>query len=329
MSALDVELLRALRASSVHLPGADLAVQSGVPLEEVEHRLAELRAAGFEIEQRPGLGHRLLSAPDRIIADDLTSRLGPCALVREIVVYEETDSTNDRASQLGAQGVAGGVAIFAERQTAGRGRFGRRWESASHRGLWFSLLLRPELPLPLWPRLTTWCAVSLAGAIEAATGLRTAIKWPNDIHLGSRKICGVLVETGFDQQGAPFAVVGIGVNVNHEPEDFPAELAEKAGSLHLAAGRMLDRAALAVAILRELDARHAALAHDFPALVAEAARRSMLLGRWIEVRAADSVLAGIAERLDADGQLLVRAADGELRTLNAGEVTLAPLSARS
>ena len=326
MSTLDVQLLRALRASSVHLPGADLASQLGVELSEIEHRLAELRAAGFEIEQRPGLGHRLLSAPDRIIADDLTARLGPCALVREIVVYEETDSTNDRAAQLGAQGVAGGVAIFAERQSAGRGRFGRRWESASHRGLWFSLLLRPELSLPMWPRLTTWCAVALAAAIEAATGLRTAIKWPNDIQIDSRKICGVLVETGFDRSGAPFAVAGIGVNVNHEPDDFPPELAEKAGSLHLAAGRILDRAALAVAILRALDAHSAALAHDFPALVAEAARRSMLLGRWIEVRAAESVVVGIAERLDADGQLLLRTADGELRTLNAGEVTLAPAS---
>ena len=324
MSALDVELLRALRASPVHLPGADLAVQFGVALDEVEHRLTELRAAGFEIEQRPGLGHRLLSAPDRIIADDLTSRLGPCALVREIVVYEETDSTNERAAQLGAQGVAGGVAIFAERQTAGRGRFGRRWESAPHRGLWFSLLMRPELPLVLWSRLTTWCAVALARAIESATGLRTSIKWPNDIQLGSRKICGVLVETGFDRSGAPFAVAGIGVNVNHEPGDFPPELAEKAGSLRIAAGRMLDRAALAVAILRELDASHAAVARDFPALVAEAGHRSMLLGRWVEVRAGDSLLAGIAERLDADGQLLLRTADGELRALNAGEVTLAP-----
>ena len=116
---------------------------------DVEAGLARLRGAGFDIESKPGLGCRLLAAPDRVIADELYSRLDGCSLAREILVFEETSSTNDVAAKLGRQGHAAGVAVFAERQSAGRGRFGRRWVSPGHEGLWFSLLLRPALPMAL------------------------------------------------------------------------------------------------------------------------------------------------------------------------------------
>ncbi len=322
MNALDVELLRALRASRVHLPAADLAAQLRAPLAAVAARLDQLQAAGFEIEQRPGLGYRLLSTPDRLIADDLKARLGTCPLVREILVFAETDSTNDRAAHLGRQGVAAGVAIFAERQTAGRGRFGRRWESAAHRGLWFSLLLRPALPLASWPRLTTWAAAGVAAAIEEATGLPVLIKWPNDIHVAGRKVAGILTETICESGRDPFAMVGIGVNVNHAPPDFPPALADSAISLRIATGRALDRPALATAIFRSLDQRHDALSANFPSLVDEAQRRSALADRRIEVRAADRILEGVAAGLDAEGRLLLRAADGSVHPLTAGEVTI-------
>ena len=171
MTPLDARLLRALREARVHLPAGDLAAQLAESAAVIRTRLAALGEAGFEIEDHPGLGLRFLAAPDRLIADDLTARLGPCPLIREILVFAETDSTNELATQLGRQGTPGGLAIFAEHQTAGRGRFGRRWASASHRGLWFSLLLRPALPQAQWARLTTWAAVSVAAAIEESIGV--------------------------------------------------------------------------------------------------------------------------------------------------------------
>jgi BirA family biotin operon repressor/biotin-[acetyl-CoA-carboxylase] ligase len=322
MNALDARLIAALRASAVHLPATDLAHQIDAPLATLEARLGELRGAGFEIENRPGLGLRLLGSPDRLIADDLLARLGTCPLVREIVVFTETDSTNDLAMQRGRQGGPAGLAIFAERQTAGRGRFGRPWISASHQGLWFSLLLRPPLPMSLWPRLTTWAAVSLADAIESALGLAPTIKWPNDVQLDGKKVAGILAESGTDSFGEPFAVVGIGVNVNHEAGDFPEDLLVKAGSLRMAAGRVVDRPAFATALLRALDARFAELSTEFPKTIAAAARRSSLLGRWIQVRSGTDLLEGHAEELDASGHLLLRAADGTLNHLTAGEVTV-------
>ena len=322
MSVLDAHLLHALRVASVHLPASDLAGQLAAPLTTVQARLAELRGAGFEIEERPGLGYRLLGSPDRLIADDLRARLGECPLVREILVFEETESTNDLATRSGRQGAAGGLVIFAEHQTAGRGRFGRRWASASHCGLWFSLLLRPAMPVALWPRLTTWAAVALASAIEESVGIRATIKWPNDLQAGGKKIAGILAESGTGAGGQPFAVVGIGVNVNQQPGDFPPELAAKAGSLSTVAGRAIDRPALAAAVLRKLDELLPALAADFPGIIAEAARRSALLGRWIQVRAGDALVEGRAEELDENGHLLLRIGDGSIRHLTAGEVTV-------
>lgn len=321
MKSPDVALLRALRGAAIHTPPTELAAQLGSTRAEVAALVNELRDAGFEIDERPGLGYRLIATPDRLIAADLYSRLGNCALVREIIVFEETDSTNDQAANLGRNGAASGLAIFAEKQNAGRGRFGRRWDSASHLGLWFSLLLRPTFPQAQWPRLTTWTAVAIASAIERATGVSASIKWPNDIFVDGRKIAGILIETGQDRAQQNFAVLGIGLNANHAREDFPENLAAIATSLRVATGRTIDRAAMAAAILRELDARYADLDRRFDQLVAEASRRSVLLGRWVQVRAADTIIEGVAESLDANGQLLLRQSDGNLATLSAGEVS--------
>ncbi len=322
MLSLDARLLSAFRAAPVHLPGADLAASVGVPLSVVEESIRKLREAGFDLELRPGYGYRLVSSPDRLIADDLSARLGECAGIREILVFEETASTNDAASQAGRRGAESGLAIFAEHQTAGRGRFGRRWESASHQGLWFSILLRPELPLALWTRLTTWAAVALACALEQHARAKVSIKWPNDCFVNGRKVAGILIEAGHSAHLPPFAVVGIGVNVNHQSCDFPEELARTATSLAIVNGQPVDRAALAVTILRELGQRLPTLTDGFADVVSDAERRNFLLGRWIQVQVADSTLEGIAECLDDQGQLLLRGKDGVCQPLNAGEVTL-------
>lgn len=322
MNTLDARLLAALRSAAVHFPASDLAAQLGASADEIFARIGELRSAGFEIEEVPALGFRLAAAPDRLIADDLASRLGPCAVAREIVVFEQTDSTNDLALKRGREGAAGGLAIFAERQNAGRGRFGRRWESAAHRGLWFSLLLRPALPIAQWTRLTTWAAVSVAAAVERASGVRTVIKWPNDVYVDGRKVAGILIESGAGGDAPPFVVVGIGVNVNHEAGDFPAELSEKTTSLRIAAGRVFDRTAIAAAILRELEARLDALPGRFSEVISEARARSSLLGNWVRFLGCDGPIEGLAEELDADGRLLIRTAGGSLDRLSAGEVTM-------
>lgn len=315
----DARLLVALRAAGVHMLPGDLAAQLSVPLAEIETSIAHLCAAGFDIETKPGLGCRLLASPDRLIADDLHARLGDCPLAREILVFSETSSTNDVASRLGRQGHVGGLAVFAERQSAGRGRFGRRWDSADHAGLWFSLLLRPELTTAHWPRLTTWAGVAVAAAIERFTGIPAQLKWPNDILVSGKKVTGILIESASDDSGAPFVVAGIGVNVNQT--DFPPEIAERAASLRQITGRSIERPALAAAILQELSSRIADVAQNFPSILAEATRRSALLGSWVRLHSGAMHFEGTAESLDADGNLLLRLGDGTLQRMTAGEVT--------
>ena len=322
--SLDARLLRELRATAVHLLPGDFADALAVPREQIAAALARLRGAGFDIEEKPGLGCRLLASPDRLIADDLLARIGDCALAREILTFEETSSTNDVAARLGREGRAGGLLVFAERQTAGRGRFGRRWDSAQNAGLWFSLLLRPVFATPLCVRLTTWAGVCVAAAIERATGLHAQVKWPNDVLIGGKKIAGILTECSSDTERGMFAVIGIGVNVNHDA--MPAEIADRAASLRQIAGRTLDRGALAAAIVGELTARLPDVDTAFDHILAEAARRSSILGKWIRLDAADISFEGRAESLDAEGNLLLRLADGSLRTMTAGEVSSQPSS---
>jgi len=189
---------------------------------------------------------------DRLVADDLRAGLREGCLGHQLVVVEEASSTNDLAWEAEARGAPEGFVVFAERQTAGRGQYGRRWESAPYQGLWFSVLLRPRITLNESPQLTSLLATVAAATIIEETGLAASIKAPNDIYVASRKIAGVLVEGRAARDGGYTAVAGLGVNVNQTLEDFPPELQTTAGSLRMATGRAIQRGQLAIALLRKL-----------------------------------------------------------------------------
>ena len=178
---------------------------------------------------------------------------------REIVVLEETTSTNEAILQRTMSETKEGLVVFAEHQTAGRGQHGKHWESAPGKGLWFSVLLRPKIDIDKSARLTTWAAERIAATIEEELSLRATIKSPNDVYVEGRKVSGVLVEMRAQKNAPHIGILGIGVNVNHAAEDFPAELRATAGSLAMAAGRPLDRHLLAVALLRNLDRTYPAI----------------------------------------------------------------------
>ena len=190
---------------------------------------------------------------DRLVAAELRATLGECRVGNQIVVVEEARSTNDIAWEAADRGAAEGFVVFAERQTAGRGQYGRRWESAPYQGLWFSVLLRPPITLNESPRLTSLLAGVAAATIIEETGCAASIKAPNDIYVAGRKIAGVLVEGRTASDGSYVAVAGMGVNVNQTLEDFPAELQATAGSLRMATGRPIQRGHLAIALLRKLE----------------------------------------------------------------------------
>ena len=194
---------------------------------------------------------------DRLAATELRAGLEGLRIGNEIVVVEETESTNDLVWKAVERGVPEGFVVFAERQTKGRGQYGRRWESAPYLGLWFSILLRPALTLAQSPKLTVQLAEAVAATIAEETGCAPTIKWPNDIYVSERKVAGVLVEGRTASDGSYVAVAGIGINVNQTIEDFPEELREIAGSLATTTGKKFSRSKLAAALLRNLDVAHA------------------------------------------------------------------------
>ena len=190
---------------------------------------------------------------DRLIAGELQAHFACATIGRQIIVLEQTASTNDAILQVATANSNAGLVLFAEHQTAGRGRRGNRWESAAGKGLWFSILLRPGIQVNDSGRLTIWAMESICDVIRTEFALEPAIKLPNDVLLCGRKVAGLLVEMRAQQKAPHLAIVGIGINVNHSVEDFPPELQNRAISLAMALHRPVDRQQLAVAILRNLN----------------------------------------------------------------------------
>jgi BirA family biotin operon repressor/biotin-[acetyl-CoA-carboxylase] ligase len=194
---------------------------------------------------------------DYLIADQLKAKAPDAVIGREIIVLRETSSTNDAISRIastdGLPSMPEGLVVFAEYQTDGRGQRGSRWESAAGKGLWFSILLRPNIPLSDSGQLTIWAIQAVSDVIRASFGLEPAIKLPNDVQLNGRKVSGVLVEMRAQPKAPHLAVVGIGINVNQYRDDFPADLQDRATSLALELGRQVDRQSFAAVLLRKLD----------------------------------------------------------------------------
>ena len=186
-------------------------------------------------------------------AAKLRAAVGGHVIGREIVILEETTSTNDSVLQMTNPSTPEGLVVFAEHQTAGRGQRGNRWESATHKGLWFSILLRPKIDIGESARLTAWTAETVAITIQKQFSLNANVKPPNDVYVDGRKVAGVLVEMRAQENAPHLAIVGIGINMNHTPEDFPEELRSRATSLALAINRQVDREEFAIALLRDLD----------------------------------------------------------------------------
>jgi BirA family biotin operon repressor/biotin-[acetyl-CoA-carboxylase] ligase len=320
----DAKILLALRENPDGVSGAQLAEQLRISRAAIWARIEELRKVGFDISAAPHFGYRLVDEPDALIADDLLSRLGKTKVIgRDIQVFEQTTSTNDMIEKLARDGVKEGVVVFAESQTKGRGRLGRKWISPAHKGLWFSILLRPDLRPQETTQLTVASATALRRAIAAETNLHPEIKWPNDILLGGKKVAGILTELSAELDKVRHVILGIGIDVNLGTNELPVELRKTATSLKIELGETISRAELAVAILRELDADYARICNGkFAEVADEWEENCTTIGKNVTVQIGDRKIRGCAESLDDDGALLLRTEHGRLEPITGGDVTL-------
>lgn len=250
--------------------------------------------------------------------------MGDMAVVgREILYFDELDSTNTYAKRLALEGAAGGTVVIADCQTAGRGRMNRSFQSPKGKGLYLTVLLRPKLPPERLAQVTALAGVAVCGAVERTCGVRPGLKWPNDPVLGNRKVCGILTELVPDGKDGLCLGLGIGINVAQRLEDFTPEVAEMATSLELALGKPVSRPALAAALVEELDRVYAALENDTLAEYRARYRRDCVnLGRPVRLMGPGGPEEATAVDIDADFGLVVRTPDGGEKTVQSGEVSV-------
>ena len=299
------------------LSGEAMARDLGVTRAAVFKHIEQLRALGFEIESQARQGYRLVSCPDSLLAPVIAHGLDTRWAGRQIVHYPQTDSTNRRARLLAQEGAAHGTLVVADSQSAGRGRRGRSWISPAGEGIFMSLLLRPDVHPSQVAKLSLLTALAVAKAIERETGLDARIKWPNDIVIAGRKVCGLLLEMTADESAVHDVVAGVGINVHQKT--FDPEIENTASSLDLLAGRTLSRAALVRAFLDEFEA---ASALSPQAMMEAYCARSATLGQRVQVIALTGTFTGEAVGVTDSGTLLVREDEGAVREVLAADVSV-------
>ena len=245
-----------------------------------------------------------------------------CVVGGEVRCFKVLDSTNTYLKKLALEGAPNGMVVVAEQQTAGRGRMDRQFQSPKGKGLYLSVLLRPELPPERLLPVTALAGVAVCGAVERLCGERPKLKWPNDPVLHSRKLAGILTELTVDGDGKLALVLGIGINVGQERSDFSPDVAEIATSLHME-GLEVSREALAAAVLRELDKMYRALLTGELGPWREAYRRDCVnLGRPVQLLYSGGRKQAVALDIDEEFGLVVRLKDGEVTVVRSGEVSV-------
>ena len=318
------QVLALLKASGTdYLSGQDISRRLGISRAAVWKAVEALRQDGYRIDSLTRRGYRLAGGPDVLRPGELTGQLKDCLVGRELVCLDETDSTNTELKRRALAGAAEGLALIARKQTGGRGRQGRSFLSPEG-GLYLSILLRPPLDPTRAVDLTAWAAVAVCDGVEEACGVRPQIKWPNDILLSGKKLCGILTEMEVEgETGAlQWVIVGIGTNIDLDPQVLPPEAAAAATSL-AREGLSVRRSDLAVCQLRALDRMYrdflagnrARWLARYRADCATLGRQAVLLRRGTQEEV-------FAQEVDDQFRLVVRHADGSLEAVSSGEVSV-------
>ena len=256
-------------------------------------------------------------------AEKIKSNLNCLRIGSEILVFDAIDSTNDLAKQYLENEAAEGLVLIADSQTGGRGRIGRSWVSLPGVGIYLSVILKPEIQPGRVPQLTLLAGLATTLAINEFTPQKARLKWPNDILLKGKKLCGILCEYHSIPNGEAGVIIGIGINVNHSLSDFPDDLKSSATSLNIETGNPVDRLALVRSLIGNLDQQYDAyLGNGEQAVIEKWLENSDMVGKKITLTQGKSATRGTALGLDSHGRLLMRSEKGEELAFDSGEVSL-------
>ena len=316
MGAMD-DILKALLPGEI-VSGARISKALGITRAAVWKRITALRERGFVIDSLDRQGYLLVHVPDVLMSSLITYGLETKWAGSQVFCYESVDSTNRVLRTMAADGAGHGTLVVANEQTGGRGRRGRGWLTPKDTSIAMSLLLRPEIPPAKVALLSLAASVAVAKGIRQVTGLEAGIKWPNDIVVNGKKVCGILLEMDADEQNVHYIVAGAGINVHLM--DIPEEIRATATSLDLELGHPCSRVEIVKAVMRATEETENLLRDGSFMSVYETL--SVTLGHPVSVQGVGETFTGTAEQIREDGVLMVRTESGAVREVMAGDVSV-------
>jgi len=322
---ISLKLLHLLRQAKDYISGEELSEKLAVSRTAIWKRIGSLKKEGFNIEASTRKGYRLIQSEDPYGKVSIQGRITGKILGSSLKFYQEVDSTSNVLKKLAAENAPEGTIVISDAQAAGRGRRGRAWISPAGLGIWMSVLLRPDLHPSQVQTLTLAASAAVMRALVPLGIEGLGIKWPNDIIINGKKVCGILTELSAEAEKVDWVIIGIGLNVNHDHDDFQTEIRDIATSLRLSGRRdsFYNRSEIAANIINELDAVYRGFLDKGPEwVVGEWKKWNVTLGK--RVRLISQAGTREAEALDIapDGRLIVRYDDGTTGEVLSGEVTL-------
>jgi BirA family biotin operon repressor/biotin-[acetyl-CoA-carboxylase] ligase len=311
------KIIEFLKKKSEYVSGEELSQRLGISRQAFWKHIHELKESGYDIVAVPHLGYRLEGSPDRLFPSEISSRLNTKFTGRKIYYFDTLPSTIDVAIDLGIKGAPEGTLVLAESQTKGRGRLGREWFSPKYKGIYMSLILRPDI-LPAQASIFTLLAgVSVCEAAGQVCAIEAKIKWPNDILVNNKKLGGILTELNAEMDEVHFLVVSMGLNVNNDKKSLPVT----AISLKELKKENVSRIELLQEILRKIEANYMLLQKKGNALIIDKWREyNITLGLRVKISSHHKQVEGEAVDIDADGSLLIRNDAGLTQKITAGDV---------
>lgn len=319
---MKAELLKILRETDGYVSGQQLCEHFHVSRTAVWKVVHQLKEEGYEIEAVKNKGYRIVVVPDVLSAEEVKSRLKSQWMGQNCIYLESVDSTNNYAKKIAEEGAPEGTLVTAAEQTGGKGRRGRSWSSPKGEQVAMTLLLRPGIVPEHASRLTLLMAMAVARGIRRVTGLESGIKWPNDVVVNGRKVCGILTEMNTEIDYINYVVIGTGINVNQR--SFPEELQSMAGSLYQMTGQRLSRAELIAASMEEMEQLYEVFlkTEDLSALRQEYNELCVNRGHQIRVMEPGHEYTGTTDGINEKGELVVKKEDGTETHVYAGEVSV-------
>ncbi len=316
------DILKFLREKE-YVSGEVLARKLKISRVAVWKQIQKLKDIGYKIISDQNLGYCLVFRPDLLLPQEIQRGLSTNYIGKEIFYFPELKSTNIIAKEKAlhrAEGIDEGTLIIAERQSAGKGRLGREWFSPVG-GIWLSIILYPQLSPSYISRITLMTAVAAVKAIKICTQIKPQIKWPNDILINEKKVCGILTEMSAELDIINWVVVGIGINANIDLRDFPKDIREKTISLKEISGKEISRVKLAQAFLQEFEKYYKILKRrEFSSILKEWKLYSHTLGRKIRVDMGEKIITGEAVDINEEGALILKKEDDELVEIISGTI---------